>query len=239
MSGPIIEPMPEKTLRINEIFFSIQGESTRAGMPCVFVRLTGCHLRCHYCDTEYAFREGESRTFDEIVDAVCSHPAELVEITGGEPLNQKGVSELITALCDLGKTVLIETSGACDIGVCDPRACRILDLKTPGSGEVEKNLWANIELLTDRDEVKFVICDREDFDWARDVILKHELAGKCGAVLFSPVYDQAKGVEIEGCPGLDPRELAEWILADEKLASRVRLQTQLHKAIWDPQMRGV
>ncbi|MCH7572392.1 MAG: radical SAM protein [Planctomycetes bacterium] len=231
--------MPEKTLRINEIFFSIQGESTRAGMPCVFVRLTGCHLRCHYCDTEYAFREGGSRSVDEIVDDVCSHPSELVEITGGEPLNQKFVGDLITSLCDLGKTVLIETSGACDISVCDPRSIRIMDIKTPGSGEVEKNLWANIDLLTERDEVKFVICDREDFDWARDVILKHELARKCGAVLFSPVFEQAAGLEIAGCPGLSPRDLAQWMLEDRELAGIVRMQTQLHKQIWDPQMRGV
>jgi 7-carboxy-7-deazaguanine synthase len=235
----MIPVMPDSTLRINEIFFSIQGESTRAGLPCVFVRLSGCHLRCHYCDTEYAFREGGRMSIAQIIEAVEAHPAKLVEITGGEPLLQQGVHELIRDLGDRGRTVLIETSGACDISTCDPRAIRILDLKTPGSGEVERNLWTNLEHLTQRDEVKFVLMDRPDFDWAAEVIGTHDLAAKCGAVLMSPVHEQRRGSEIEGCDGLSPRELAEWILADAHLAATVRMQTQLHKAIWDPQTRGV
>ncbi|MEE9131350.1 MAG: radical SAM protein, partial [Phycisphaerales bacterium] len=148
--------MSADRLRINEIFLSIQGESTRAGCPCVFVRLAGCHLRCSYCDTAYAFTEGDGRTVDEVVQEVCSHPVGLVEITGGEPLLQKAVHPLTAALCDLGKEVLIETSGACDISRCDPRAIRIVDIKTPGSGEADRNLWSNLDHLTQRDEVKFV-----------------------------------------------------------------------------------
>ncbi len=231
--------MPMPTLRVNEIFFSVQGESTRSGLPCVFVRLTGCPLRCRYCDTEYAFREGTVRPLKDIITEVCSHPTSLVELTGGEPLAQKGVHELIDKLCDRGKTVLIETSGACDISQCDPRAIRILDLKTPASGEVEKNLWSNIDDLRAHDEVKFVICDRDDYDWARLVILEHRLDERCAAVLLSPVFEQAGGQEIEGCPGLSVRSLVEWMLADTELAGKVRVQTQLHKQIWDPQMRGV
>jgi 7-carboxy-7-deazaguanine synthase len=231
--------MPGDLLRVNEIFCSIQGESTRAGCPCVFVRLTGCHLRCRYCDTEYAFKEGTSRPVGEIVEAVCDHPADLVEITGGEPLLQPAVHDLIGRLCDLGKTVLIETSGACDISGCDPRSIRIVDLKTPGSGEADRNLWSNIEHLTQRDEVKFVITDRDDYDWACEVIEKHRLAERCAAVLMSPVFEQPPGAEIEGCPGLDPRALAEWLLGDPPPGGAVRMQSQLHKLIWDPQARGV
>ncbi|MEQ9616958.1 MAG: radical SAM protein [Phycisphaerales bacterium] len=227
------------TLRINEIFFSIQGESTRAGAPCVFVRLTGCHLRCAYCDTEYAFREGATREIDGIIDEVRSHPCDLVEVTGGEPMLQSGVHELMARLCDAGKTVLIETSGACDIdadGKTDPRVIRIMDIKTPGSGEVAKNDFANVDRLKPTDEVKFVICDRADYEWARGVIHKYALTERVAAVLMSPVFDQPKGLEIAGMKGLDRRELAEWILAD---GLRVRMQTQLHKFIWDPQARGV
>jgi 7-carboxy-7-deazaguanine synthase len=231
------------TLRINEIFFSIQGESTWAGCPCVFVRLTGCHLRCTYCDTAYAFREGGSRSIDDIIAEVCSYPCNLVEITGGEPLLQKNVHELMTRLCDPphGKTVLIETSGACDISACDPRVIRIMDLKAPGSGEVERNLWSNIDHLTQRDEVKFVITDRGDYQWAREVIAKHDLGRRVKAILLSPAFEQADVVgEIEGCAGLPPRDLAEWMLADAaSLPVNVRMQTQMHKVIWDPQTRGV
>jgi 7-carboxy-7-deazaguanine synthase len=223
-------------LRINEVFFSIQGESTWAGCPCVFVRLTGCPLRCTYCDTEYAFREGTTRSIDSIVAEVVSHPCGLVEVTGGEPLAQRRVHTLITRLCDGGKTVLIETSGACDIATCEPRSIVILDIKTPGSGEVERNLWSNLDHLRPRDEVKFVIVDRADYDFAREVIEKHRLVARCRAVLLSPVFEQAKGLEIAGCRGLEPRTLAEWILAD---GLPVRMQTQLHKAIWDPGTRGV
>jgi len=236
--------MPEDTLRINEIFYSIQGESTWAGCPCVFVRLTGCHLRCTYCDTEYAFREGATRPIGDIIDEVMSYPTDLVQVTGGEPLLQKRVHLLIAALCDRRRTVLIETSGACDISVCDRRAIRIMDIKTPGSGEHERTHWSNIEHLNDRDEVKFVICDEHDYAWAKDVVERYALADRCRAVLLSPVFEQSAGLEIAGQSGLHPRELAEWILHNpprrpDGSAVPIRMQTQLHKQIWDPQMRGV
>ena len=231
--------MTRGSLLITEIFHSIQGESTRAGCPCVFVRLRGCHLRCSYCDTEYAFHEGQSRPIDDIVAEVCGYATDLVEVTGGEPLLQRDVHALVTALCDRGKTVLIETSGACDISVCDERAIRILDLKTPGSGEAHRNDMANIEHLTRRDEVKFVITSRADYDWARTLIEEHRLADRCAAVLLAPVFEQPRGPEIAGCDGLSLRELAEWLLEDPPAGGPVRLQTQLHKFIWDPQLRGV
>jgi len=228
--------MSEDSLRINEIFFSIQGESSRMGRPCVFVRLAGCHLRCTYCDTEYAFREGRSMPIDEVIEAVTSRRSDLVEITGGEPLLQKSVHVLVGKLCDLGRTVLIETSGACDIGACDPRAIRIMDFKTPGSGEDSRNLPANIERLTERDEVKFVITDREDYEWAKAMIERHDLPARCGEVLMSPVFAQPPGAEVAGAGGLSLRRLAEWILTD---GLAVRLQPQLHKFIWDRGTRGV
>jgi len=231
--------MSADRLRINEIFLSIQGESTRAGCPCVFVRLAGCHLRCSYCDTEYAFTEGDTRTVDEVVREVCAHPVELVEITGGEPLLQEAVHPLTAALCDLGKEVLIETSGACDISRCDPRAIRILDFKTPGSGEADRNLWSNAEHLTQRDEVKFVITDRADYDWANSIIAEYRIHERCGAVLMSPVFEQSAGEEIAGCAGLDPQALAQWMLDDPLPGGSARLQMQLHKFIWSPCTRGV
>ena len=173
---------------------------------------------------------------DDIVDRVISHATDLVEITGGEPLLQGRVHDLIRRLCDLGRTVLVETSGACDISDCDARAIRIVDVKTPGSGEADRNLPANIDHLTERDEVKFVIADRADYEWARSMIREHRLVERCGAVLFSPVFEQPAGKEIPGMGGLPLRDLAEWILAD---GLPVRLQAQLHKFIWDPQARGV
>lgn len=230
--------MPE-TLRINEVFYSIQGESSWAGKPCVFVRLAGCHLRCAYCDTEYAFHEGESRSISELIDEVMQHPCDLVEITGGEPLLQPRIHMLMKRLCDRGKTVLIETSGACDIdagGACDLRVIRIMDLKTPGSGESARNDWANIQRLRASDEVKFVICDRRDYEWARAMMAEHGLVGRVREILFSAVFEQPKGLEILGQQGLSMRTLAEWILAD---GLPVRMQTQLHKFIWEPQTRGV
>jgi 7-carboxy-7-deazaguanine synthase len=226
----------EQTLRVNETFFSIQGESTFAGVPCFFVRLTGCPLRCHYCDTEYAFREGAPRTIGAIVDEIERSGARVVELTGGEPLAQKRAFDLIDVLCGRGLTVLIETSGAVDIRPCHPKAIRILDIKTPGSGESARNLWSNLDDLRPHDEIKFVIVDRADYEWARELIRTHRLAERVNAVLLSPAFPQKKGLEILGCPGLSPRALAEWILADRLPA---RQQTQLHKLIWDPGQRGV
>ncbi len=226
------------SLKINEIFFSIQGESTRAGLPCVFVRLTGCHLRCGYCDTEYAFHEGSKKSLDEIIAEVhrLAGPCRLVEITGGEPLLQANVHPLMSRLADLGYTVLIETSGACDISLCDPRVIRIMDLKTPGSGETGKNLWANIAHLTPHDEVKIVLTSAEDYDWAKSVIAEHNLDRRVAAILLSAVHETPPGKELAGSTGLSLRDLAEWTLRDNL---PVRIQTQLHKLIWDPQTRGV
>ena len=206
----------------------------------MFIRLTGCHLRCHYCDTEYAFREGQRRTVDELIaeGQRLSDGCPLYELTGGEPLLQPGVHPLMTALCDLGKTVLIETSGACDISRCDPRVIRIMDIKTPGSGEADRTLWSNIEHLTERDEVKFVLCSREDYEWAKGVIRDHGLAARVKAVLLSAAAPMKPGLEIAGVEGLALHDLASWVLADD-LGDNVRMQTQLHKLIWDPMMRGV
>jgi len=215
----------EKKLTINEIYFSVQGESTWAGLPCVFVRLTFCDLRCTYCDTEYAFYEGKKWSLGEIVDHVLAYDCPLVEITGGEPLLQRNVLPLMTMLADADRTVLLETSGAHDISAVDPRVHRIMDLKTPGSGEVERNLFSNIDYLTSRDEVKFVIGSREDYEWSRAQLREHRLAGRCRAVLFSPIFGR-----------IDPREIVEWILAD-KLP--VRFQLQMHKFIWTLTQRGV
>ena len=215
----------ELKLTINEIYFSIQGESTWAGRPCVFVRLTFCNLRCTYCDTEYAFYEGKKQSLGEIVGAVLAYRCPLVEITGGEPLLQKNVLPLMTTLADAGGTVLLETSGAHDISAVDPRVHRIMDLKTPGSGEVERNLWSNLEHLTARDEVKFVIGSREDYEWSCAQLRQHRLDQRCGAVLFSPIFGR-----------IDPREIVEWILADNL---PVRFQLQMHKFIWKPTQRGV
>ena len=215
----------EKKLTINEIYFSVQGESTWAGLPCVFVRLTFCDLRCTYCDTEYAFYEGKKRSLGEIVDDVLAYDCPLVEITGGEPLLQRNVLPLMAMLADADRTILLETSGAHDISAVDPRVHRIMDLKTPGSGEVERNLFSNIDYLTSRDEVKFVIGSREDYEWSRAHLREHRLADRCRAVLFSPIFGR-----------IDPREIVEWILVD-KLP--VRFQLQMHKFIWTPTQRGV
>lgn len=224
------------TLRLNEIFHSIQGESTWAGEPCIFVRLAGCHLRCAWCDTEYAFREGTRRNLDEVLDEVLAIDCPLVELTGGEPLLQKSVHELERRLHDAGRMVLIETSGSCDISACDPRTVVIMDLKAPSSGESDRNLASNLEALLPHHEVKFVIGDRGDYEWARDRVRSERLAERTAAVLFSPVFPQATGLEIAGARGIEPRTLAEWILED---SLPVRLQLQLHKFIWDPATRGV
>ena len=223
-------------LRLNEIFHSIQGESTWAGEPCIFVRLAGCHLRCAWCDTEYAFREGTRRALEDVLEEVLAIDCPLVELTGGEPLLQKAVHELERRLLDAGRTVLIETSGSCDISACDPRSVVIMDLKAPSSGESGRNLAANLELLLPHHEVKFVIGDRGDYEWARSRVRDERLAERTAAVLFSPVFPQATGLEIAGARGIEPRKLAEWILED---SLPVRLQLQLHKFIWDPSTRGV
>ncbi len=216
--------MPEGKVVVNEVFYSIQGESSWAGRPCVFVRLTGCHLRCGYCDTEYAFYEGKPRFVEDVIEEVRGYGCDLVEVTGGEPLLQAGTPELCRRLCDVVKNVLIETSGACDISVLNPRVIRIMDLKCPSSGELERNRWSNLAHLRPVDEVKFVIGDRADFDWARNVLREHELAKRCG-VLFSPVFE-----------GIAYDQLAAWIL-EERLP--VRMQLQMHKFIWSPSLRGV
>jgi len=213
------------SLVINEIFFSIQGESTHVGRPCVFVRLTGCNLRCRWCDTEYAFYEGARTSVSDVVDRVCAYGCDLVEITGGEPLLQKPVYPLIDTLLARGKQVMIETSGSLDISDLDPRVIRIMDLKCPGSGECEKNLWSNLDYLTSRDELKFVIRDRADYEWARDTIRARKLDARVGAVLISCVHSE-----------LDPAQVASWIL-DDKLPAR--LQIQLHKVLWPGVERGV
>ena len=211
-------------MRITEIFFSIQGESTYAGLPCVFVRFTGCPLRCSWCDTAYAFYEGTERSLESILNEVEHYDCRLVEITGGEPLAQGEAHGLIIALADRGYTVLIETSGAIDLAPVDPRAILIMDLKCPGSGMEERNRWSNLSLLKPHDEVKFVIKDRADYDWAVGIIRRYSLSDRL-RVLLSPVFGE-----------LEPQALADWILADRL---RVRFQLQVHKLIWDPAMRGV
>jgi 7-carboxy-7-deazaguanine synthase len=213
------------TLKVNEVYRSIQGESTWAGLPCIFVRLTACDLRCTYCDTEYAFYEGKKRAVPDILEEVLAFGCPLVEITGGEPLLQKNVHPLMRDLCDAGCTVLIETSGAHDISPVDPRVHRIMDLKCPDSGECARNLWSNIDHLTMRDEVKFVVGSRTDYEWTREQISRHDLAARCGCVLLSPVFGR-----------IEPRDIVEWMLADRLPA---RFQLQMHKMIWEPRARGV
>ena len=212
-------------LTINEIFHSIQGESTYAGKPCVFVRLTACDLRCRWCDTPYAFHEGRKMSIDEVVARVEEFGCPTVEITGGEPLLQPDVHPLMARLLASGKTVLLETGGHRSIAGVPEGVIRIMDIKCPGSGESAKNDWANLHRLTPRDQVKFVIADRADYEYARGFLEREHLAERCGAVLFSPVHGE-----------LALRDLAEWVLADRL---PVRLQLQLHKYIWDPQTRGV
>jgi len=212
-------------LTINEIFHSIQGESTHAGRPCVFVRLTACDLRCRWCDTPYAFHEGRKMSVDEVVADVEARGCPVVEVTGGEPLLQPDVYPLMQRLLDAGKTVLIETGGHRSIARIPAGVIRIVDVKCPGSGESEKNDWSNLAHLTATDEVKFVIADRADYDFARDVVQREALDGRVAAVLFSPVHGE-----------LDPRQLADWVIADRL---PVRVQLQVHKYIWSPETRGV
>lgn len=211
-------------LRVTEIFKSIQGESSWAGLPCVFVRLTGCPLRCVWCDTAYAYGEGDEMTLEEILARVEAFCTPLVEITGGEPLAQAECPRLASELLMRGKTVLCETSGALPIDILPEGVIRIMDLKCPGSGESQRNDWDNIFKLTRTDEVKFVIADREDFAWARETLRKYDLQNRCRAVLFSPAWGM-----------LDPAQLAEWMLKDDVPA---RLQLPLHKILWPDITRG-
>ena len=212
-------------LTINEIFHSVQGESTYAGRPCVFVRLTACDLRCTWCDTPYAFYEGSKRSLDEVIGEVDRFGCSLVEVTGGEPLLQEDVYPLMQTLLERGKTVLLETGGHRSTERVPADVVTILDVKCPGSGEVERNDWNNLDRLRPHDEVKFVVKDRADYEFARDVIARHELHGRAAAIHLSPVH----GV-------LDPKTLSEWVLAD---GLAVRVQLQLHKYIWSPTARGV
>lgn len=206
-----------RSLRVNEIFLSLQGETTLAGLPTAFIRLTGCPLRCRYCDTAYAFHEGSKIRIDEILRTISGYRTRYVTVTGGEPLAQNNCLLLLSQLCDEGYSVSLETSGAIDIEPVDNRVIKIIDIKTPGSGEEEKNRFANLQHITTQDQVKFVICDRADYDWSKARIKALQLIDRC-EVLFSPSHQQ-----------LDPSQLADWILAD-KLA--VRLQIQLHKYLW-------
>jgi 7-carboxy-7-deazaguanine synthase len=212
-------------LTVNEIYQSVQGESTWAGLPCVFVRLTFCDLRCTYCDTEYAFYEGNKMPLEEIVDKVRSFGCPLVEVTGGEPLLQPNCVPLLARLCEAGFTVLLETSGSHDIASVDSRVHRIMDLKTPSSGECGRNLYANVAHLTERDEVKFVVGSREDYEWMREKMREHDLAAKVRAVLLSPVFGK-----------ISPSDIVAWMLEDKLPA---RFQLQMHKFIWEPRARGV
>ena len=205
-------------LKITEIFLSLQGEARDTGWPTVFVRLTGCPLRCQYCDTAYAFFGGEWRGIDEILAEVASHGVRHVCVTGGEPLAQKRCLDLLRRLCDAGYRVSLETSGAIDVADVDPRVSRVLDIKTPGSAEVDRNRWENLALLTAHDQIKFVICSREDYDWSRSIVAEHRMAERCD-VLFSPSKSE-----------ISARDLADWIVQDRL---PVKFQMQLHKLLWN------
>jgi 7-carboxy-7-deazaguanine synthase len=224
----MIAPIHPRHLKLSEIFFSIQGEGTRAGLPCTFVRLHGCGLRCSYCDTPYALDHrvgGEWKSFEEIRSQIERHPTRFVEFTGGEPLEQPEVHLLMRELLDDGYTVAVETGGHIDISTSDPRVIRIMDLKTPSSLMMKKNRMENIEHLTSRDEVKFVCGSREDYEWSRDIIREHRLTERVASVLISPIFG-----------AVEPVDLVNWILED---GLDVRFQLQMHKFIWHPDMRGV
>lgn len=212
-------------MKVNEVFYSIQGESSFMGWPCAFIRFTGCNLRCSYCDTEYAFSEGKDMSVPEILESIAPFPAKLVLVTGGEPLLQRGIADLFRALLDGGYSVCVETGGQVSVQGLDPRIHKIMDLKCPSSGMQEHNRYDNIEHLTRNDEVKFVIGNREDFDWACGIVRSYDLGARAGVVLFSPVYGQ-----------LPYEDLARWILA---CGLSVRMQLQLHKIIWPGIPRGV
>ncbi len=218
-------PPAGTTFMVNELYASIQGESTRAGQPCAFVRLTGCPLHCAWCDSEFSFSGGRRMELDEIVAEVRRLGLPLVEVTGGEPLAHAGCGELLRRLCDAGLTVLLETSGAFKVDAVDPRVIKILDIKCPGSGMADRNEWGNLERLGPADEIKFVLADRADYEWARDAIARHPALRDGRPVLLSPVHGR-----------LDPGQLGEWIVAD-RLAARV--QIQLHKYLWPGKTRLV
>ena len=211
-------------LKVNEIYFSIQGESSKAGLPCVFVRLTYCNLRCTYCDTEYAFYEGKDYTIEQILTEVKKYQCKLVEVTGGEPLVQEECNELMKILCDDGYDVMLETGGSLPLKNVDSRVKIIMDLKCPSSGMIKKNLYENIDSIKSTDEIKFVIGSREDYEWCKEIIKKYDLTNKCD-VLFSVVFGE-----------LEPVMLVDWILEDKL---KVRFQLQMHKFIWDPAAKGV
>jgi 7-carboxy-7-deazaguanine synthase len=219
-----LENLPEERLMVHEIYASVQGESTYAGIPCTFIRTTACNLRCTWCDTAHAFRHGDVMSIDQVFEQVSAMGPKLVELTGGEPLLQPAVIPLMERFLDAGFQVLLETSGSLDIGPVDPRVVKIIDLKAPGSGEVEANDWTNIPKLLPHDEIKFVLQNREDYDWAKAVIDEHELAGRC-ELLMSTVFEK-----------LSPETLVDWIMEDNL---PVRMQLQMHKYIWDPRQRGV
>jgi 7-carboxy-7-deazaguanine synthase len=224
----MIQPLAPRQLKLSEIFFSIQGEGLRAGMPCTFVRLHGCGLRCSYCDTPYALDHrdgGEWRSFEEITAEVRKHPTRFVEFTGGEPLEQPEVHQLMRELLDEGYTVAVETGGHIDISTCDPRVIRIMDLKTPSSGMMKRNLYQNIPHLTAQDEVKFVCGSHEDYEWSREIIRQYDLSNHVAAILISPIFGE-----------IEPVELVNRILED---GLDVRFQLQMHKFIWEPDRRGV
>ncbi|MBL8263297.1 MAG: 7-carboxy-7-deazaguanine synthase QueE [Xanthomonadaceae bacterium] len=216
--APAAPAVPADRLKITEVFLSLQGEARDAGWPTVFVRLTGCPLRCQYCDTTYSFFGGEWRSIDDLLAEVASHGVRHVCVTGGEPLSQKRCLDLLRRLCDAGYVVSLETSGAIDIADVDPRVSRVLDIKTPGSAEVARNRWENLALLTAHDQIKFVICGREDYEWSREVLREHRLHERCD-VLFSPSKSEVSA-----------RDLADWIIADRL---PVKFQMQLHKILWN------
>lgn len=217
MNTAAVSPAEARSLRLSEVFFSLQGETSRIGLPTIFVRLTGCPLRCRWCDTEHAFFGGELMDIPSLLAIVAEFPSRYVTVTGGEPLAQKACLPLLSSLCDAGYDVSLETSGCFDIAPVDGRVSRIMDIKAPGSGESERNFWPNIECLELRDEVKVVLADRNDYDWAKDVLVRYRLSERC-PVIFSPVLDSLSAVD-----------LASWILAD---GLSVRFQLQLHKVLW-------
>lgn len=223
-ADPVASLPVEDRLKVHEIFYSIQGESTFAGRPCVLVRLTGCQMRCSWCDTEYAFYEGSWMTREQILEQVAAHGCPLVELTGGEPLLQPGAFPLLTELCDAGYEVLVETGGGVDISAVDPRVRRILDVKCPASGESEANHWPNLEVLRPTDELKFVVADENDYRWAIDLVRSRNLSEVC-PIHVSPVHGT-----------VDLQALAGWILQDRL---PIRLQLQMHKLVWSPETRGV